>query len=127
MQDSQVTRYLHSVESAFSRLESGYFERYEEEILTPERVNIRIRVRFLNGYILEWNEAMIVVKGHINHLSYRYHFQDRNNKLIFRYDNTPHFPQLESFPNHKHLPDDVIASNRPSAIEVLEEINKSLT
>jgi len=41
-----VIKYMGAVESAFSRLESGYIERYEEEILTPERVNLRIRVRF---------------------------------------------------------------------------------
>ena len=126
MQDDQIIRYLNIVESAFSKLESGYFERYEEEILTPERVNIRIRVRFPNVYILEWNEAVIAVKGHIDHLSYRYHFQDSSNKLIFRYDNTPHFPELNTYPNHKHIPDNVVPSGRPSAVEIIEEVNKSL-
>nr|WP_253881088.1 MULTISPECIES: DUF6516 family protein [Microcystis] len=36
-------------------------------------------------------------------LDYRYHFQDEQNNLVFRYDSTPHFPNLSTFPHHKHL------------------------
>jgi hypothetical protein len=121
-----IIKYLGIVEAAFGELESGYIERYDEEILTPEHANLRIRVRFPNGSILEWNEAVIADRGHVDHLAYRYHFQDRENKLIFRYDNTPHFPQLENFPHHKHLPDNVIAVTRPSISEVLSEVDRFL-
>lgn len=121
-----VLKYLNEVEAAFSKLSSGYIERYEEEILAPERVNLRIRVRFANGCILEWNEAVIAESGHVAHLAYRYHFQDRDNKLIFRYDNTPHSPHLETFPHHKHLSDSITAVNRPSVFEVLREVTESL-
>lgn len=121
-----VLKYLNEIEAAFSKLSSGYIERYEEECLTPERVNLRIRVRFPKGYMLEWNEAVIGEEGHVEHLGYRYHFQDRDNNLIFRYDNTPHFPGLKTFPNHKHLPDNVMAANRPSVFEVLKQVNELL-
>jgi hypothetical protein len=121
-----LSKYLNEVESAFSTLSSGYIERYEEEYLTPERVNLRIRIRFTKGYMLEWNEAVIGEEGRVVHLAYRYHFQDRGNKLIFRYDNTPHFPGLKTFPNHKHLPDSVISANGPSVGKVLDEVNETL-
>jgi len=121
-----VLKYLKDTELAFGGLSTGYIERYEEEILTPERVNLRIRVRFSNGQMLERNEAIIVENGYLEHLGYRYHFQGRDNDLIFRYDNTPHFPGLETFPNHRHLPDKVLAANRPSVLEVLEEVNRLL-
>jgi hypothetical protein len=123
---SPLSKYLNEVETAFSKLPSGYIERYEEEWLTPERINLRIRVRFPKGYMLEWNEAVIGDEGHVVHLAYRYHFQDMDNKLIFRYDNTPHFPSLKTFPNHKHLPESVIPANRPSVREVLDEVNEAL-
>lgn len=96
----------------------------EEEIFKPERANLRIRVRFINGCLSEWNEAVTVVENHINHLTYRYHFQDKDNRLIFRYDNTPHFPNLDTFSHHKHLPDNVIAFNQPSAFDVIKEVNQ---
>ena len=55
-------------------------------------------------------------------LDYRFHFQDEDNRLIFRYDSTPHFPELPSFPHHKHLPDDVISSNKPGVRQESEEV-----
>ena len=121
-----VLNYLTELESAFSTLSSGYIERYEEECLTPERVNLRIRARFPKGYMLEWNEAVIGEEGHVEHLAYRYHFQDKENNLIFRYDNTPHFPGLKTFPHHKHLPDNVIDAKRPSVFEVIKEVKELL-
>jgi hypothetical protein len=121
-----LLKYLNEVEAAFSQLATGYIERYEEECLTPERVNLRIRVRFPKGHMLEWNEAMIGEEGHVEHLGYRYHFQDKDNKLIFRYDNTPHFPGLKAFPDHKHLPENVVPANRPTVFEVLDEVNQTL-
>jgi len=54
-------------------------------------------------------------------LDYRYHCQDEQNRLIFRYDSTPHFPDLPSFPHHKHLQDEVIASQKPDIYQVLQE------
>lgn len=38
-------RYLRDVEAAVRELEGAYVERYEEEILAANRVNLRIRVR----------------------------------------------------------------------------------
>jgi hypothetical protein len=121
-----LSKYLKEVEAAVSKLSSGYIERYEEECLAPDRVNLHIRVRFQRGQMLEWNEAVIGDEGRVIHLAYRYHFQDEGNKLVFRYDNTPHFPRLKAFPNHKHLPDDVIPANRPSVLEVFDEVSEAL-
>jgi hypothetical protein len=55
-------------------------------------------------------------------LDYRYHCQDGKNSLVFRYDNTPHFPDLVSFPHHKHLPRDVSACEKPGISDVLQEV-----
>jgi hypothetical protein len=46
MLHDSLRRYLEEIESAVQALEEVYFEVYEEEILTPERVNLRIRIRF---------------------------------------------------------------------------------
>ena len=118
-----LVEYLNNIESAIKDLEGAYVERYEEEILTPKRVNLRIRVRFPSGHMLEISEAIL---GHsdantITHLGYRYHLQDRKNNLVFRYDNTPHYPDIPSFPHHKHLPNKVVGVEQPSVREVIEE------
>jgi len=116
--------YLEEIEAEIKKLEDAYVERYEEEILSSNRINLRIRVRFKTGDLFELNEAVIVEADQLERLNYRYHFQDRQNNLIFRYDNTPHFPDLENFPHHKHLSDNIISSQEPSVLEVIEEVVK---
>ena len=116
-----LTRYLDSVEAVVRKLKDAYVERYEEEILALNRINLRIRVRFKTGHLFELNEAAIVRNDQFKRLNYRYHFQDSQNNLIFRYDNTPHFPDIESFPHHKHLTNDVVSSDEPSVVMVIEE------
>ena len=123
----EMIKYLKDVEIVVLGLENAYVERYEEEVLAEDRVNLRIRIRFASGHLLELNEAIIFEEGHIRHLSYRYHFQNELNSLIFRYDNTPHFPDLESFPHHKHLPYKVIETKQPSICKVIEETKKIIS
>lgn len=113
--------YLAEVEQAILRCGNAYTERYVEEILTPVRANLRIRLRTSGGhYMLEIQEAAVVVDDRLVHLDYRYHCQDSQNRLRFHYDSTPHFPDLPGFPHHKHLADErVIASERPD----IEQLN----
>ncbi len=121
MLHSLLSQYLADVEAAIKELKGAYIEHYSEEILTPHRINLRIRIRFVSGHLLEFDEAVIIKKGQINHLSYRYHFQDKENKLVFRYDNAPHFPTLDNFPHHKHLPDKVYSTKKISIVKAIKE------
>jgi len=116
-----LSQYFEDIEDSIRKLESANVERYEEEVLTSSRANLRIRVRFLSGHLLEVNEAIVIVKDQLKHLGYRYHFQDQENNLIFRYDNTPHFPELKSFPHHKHLKNKVEDSDAPLILNVITE------
>lgn len=119
-----LSEYLGNVEATIRKLEGAYIEHYEEDILANNRVNLRIRLRFPSGYLLELNEAAIVETGRIRHLGYRYHLQDGQNNLVFRYDNTPHFPEVKSFPHHKHLPDKVVSTKEPSIFQIIEEASR---
>ncbi|HEX9972615.1 MAG TPA: DUF6516 family protein [bacterium] len=53
---------------------------------------------------------------------YSYHFQDDKGNMIFRYDNAPHWIDLENFPFHKHLPHKVIESKPMNLEKVFYEI-----
>lgn len=119
-----LDQYFAKIEVAVARL-PAYTESYVEEILTAERINLRIRLRFENGALLEISEAIIVENGALKTLGYRYHLQRVDNELVFRYDNTPHFPDLASFPHHKHLRDAVIAARKPDLMDVLQEARAS--
>jgi len=118
---SALARYLAGVETALAGLRGAYVESYLEELLTPRRANLRIRVRFPSGRLLEINEALALEGERLCHFDYRYHCQDADHRLIFRYDSAPHFPKLAGFPEHKHLPDDTVPAVRPPIADVLVE------
>jgi len=52
---------------------------------------------------------------------YSYHYQDKENQLIFRYDNAAHKPSLPN-PEHKHLPGQTKESKLPTLSDILNEI-----
>ncbi len=60
MSPDLLSQYLGNVETAIRKLEDVYVEHYEEEILTTNRANLRIRVRFSSGHLLEMSEAFFV-------------------------------------------------------------------
>jgi hypothetical protein len=126
MSPKVIPAYLNGIEQLLLSYSDIYIEEYKAVILTPERANLRLRVRFAFGYLLAISEVLVVVNNQISHIDYRYHFQDEQNKLIFRYDSTPHFPNLPSFPHHKHLLDRVIACEKPYIATVLEEVMEFL-
>lgn len=54
-------------------------------------------------------------------LTYAYHYQDKDNQLIFRYDNAAHKPHLPQ-PDHKHTATGIELSAAPTLMQVLDEI-----
>ncbi len=125
MLHSLLADYLKRIEQAVENCKSVHVERYVEEILTPQRINLRIRIRFEKGDLLAINEAVKVKNDQLVWLDYRYHCQDGQNSLRFRYDSTPHFPDLPTSPHHKHLSNDVVASEKPDLVQAIEEAKES--
>ena len=113
--------YFDRVDQLLEVYPNVYVENYNATILSSERANLKLRLRFYFKYLLSISEALVVVDEQITAIDYRYHFQDGQNNLIFRYDNTPHFPNLSSFPHHKHLVDKVISSDQPSLAMVIQD------
>jgi hypothetical protein len=59
-----LERYFAGVEAAVDQL-PVYTESYVEEILTAERVNLRMRLRFQRGGLLEINEASLLKMAYL--------------------------------------------------------------
>jgi len=55
-------------------------------------------------------------------VKYRYQYMNEQQDLIFRYDNAPHHPDIETFPHHKHDMNEIKASDEPKFFDVLSEI-----
>lgn len=54
---------------------------------------------------------------------YAYHYQRANGELVFRYDNVPHYPDIKTFPHHKHVGDARSWTAAEIWSEVLREID----
>jgi len=80
-------------------------------------------IYFLDGSLLHLREFVNVEHG-IERYMYAYHYQRPDGTLAFRYDNTPHFPALPTFPHHKHEASEanVVAASPPDLQAVLTEI-----
>ena len=66
-----LSQYLGDVEAAVRKLKGVYVERYEEEIVAANRVNLRIRVRFLSGYMLEVKSSPLLQMKKIKQQEYQ--------------------------------------------------------
>ncbi len=117
-----------------------YLSRLEDTILSRKEIRIEkltVERRFLDsGYIesklyfyddsfLEFTEVIELREKAVQKVYYSYHYQ-KDDQCIFRYDNTPHHLELEGFPNHKHIGDEVLPAEPPDLKGVLQEIDAIL-
>ena len=84
---------------------------------------IRGELTFADGSCLHFRE-LVEIQARVIRIMYSYHYQREDGLLVFRYDDTPHFPTLPQFPHHKHIGSqaNAIPSQSPDLIAVLREI-----
>lgn len=82
---------------------------------------IRGVVEFSDGSQLHYRE-LVDMRQPMRLVMYAYHYQDARNNLVFRYDNTAHHMQVQTFPHHKHSGKIILSSQPPSLETVLAEI-----
>lgn len=73
------------------------------------------------------NQSTLHIREYIdkNERNDAYHFQDKNNQLITRWDNTPHHKHIATYPHHRHINDTVIESFEITLDEILEVIEEN--
>ncbi len=123
---SLLQDYLRQVRELIETFPGVQVDWYRGEMLTVTRANLRIRLRLPDDSFLEISEALVVEGGTLAWLSYRYHWQDAGGRVILRYDNAPHHPEVASFPDHKHVEETVMASERPALPDLLAESQRLL-
>jgi len=83
---------------------------------------LRGDVIFTDGTRLHFRE-LVSVEPSVQLVSYAYQYMHGDGTLIFRYDDTDHFPNLSTAPHHKHVGEnEVIAADAPDLESVLMEI-----
>jgi hypothetical protein len=116
--------YLDSFHSAVSKIEDfGFSESIDiKMVIRPSKQAVcKARIVLVDGSVLQIREY-IDAKYKTEKVNYAYHYQDKDGKLIFRYDNAQHRPALE-FIDHKHVSDDTITEFvEPDLADVIDEV-----
>ena len=84
------------------------------------------RLSFYDASQLAASEKLDVERNAIIKTRYAYHYQDSDGALIFRYDNVPHHPEVETHPHHKHIGNRVVPAEPPDLGDILREIDNVL-
>lgn len=62
-----------------------------------------------------------------NERNYSYHWQDKNNDLIVRWDNAPYHKNIDTFPHHLHRKNEVFENYHITFAEILLEIENQIS
>jgi len=115
---------------------SKYFDKVKNEINSYSHVveNYRLNEKvysevlgFIEGELFFPDESRLAfaeVKDieQPSKIKYHYHYMNKNDETIFRYDNAKHHTEIMTFPHHKHLPDGIVESSEPEINLILTEI-----
>ena len=82
---------------------------------------LKLRIEFIDQTILFTKEYFSV-----DVRNYSYHWQDKNNELLIRWDNTPFHKNIETFPHHKHKDNLILPSDEIGLEDVISFILKNL-
>ena len=116
--------YLINLLQAIEKIENyGFAEsiNVKEEIRAGKQAVLNIDVVLVDGSFLFIKEY-IDARYKIEKVSYAYQYQNREGKLIFRYDNAKHKPALQ-FVEHKHISDgNIVDAKPPDLSELVDEV-----
>ena len=87
-------------------------------------LHYRYRVLLANGDFIEMTERVLEAQGRLEVTKYRHHWQNRDSRLLKRWDNAPHYPTIDTYPHHLHdgAEDSVVPHLVITGLEVLQYI-----
>jgi len=68
----------------------------------------------------------IKINGKLKQDKYSFHWQSKDGKLIKRWDNAPHHPELKTFPHHLHHGSEILPNHQLDIFQVLKLIEKDI-
>jgi len=82
---------------------------------------LKIRVLLTDDFLLFVREY-----SDIRERNYSYHWQDREGRLVMRWDNAWHHGDIETYPHHVHHGNKILPSYHISCVEILKEIEDEI-
>jgi hypothetical protein len=117
-----MTDYI-SIFEEFEYLIKNYI--ITEEINDIAKTVLKIKVNFIDDTSLNIYESESYI---LDKYKYGYQWMSKYDELIHRWDNTPHHPQISTFPHHQHIGDEpnVHPSEKMTLYEVMIFIQNTL-
>jgi len=83
----------------------------------------------IDGSTLQFMELVNIKSDKMIRLKYRFHLMTVNDEMVFRYDNSPHHPEISTYPHHKHVKGEEVPrrSKEVGLKDVLLEIEEMLS
>lgn len=80
---------------------------------------LKIKATVKDGSVLYVTELQTA-----SHQKYSYHWQKDDGGMLIRWDNSPHYKKLKTFPHHVHKAGSIKPSHRITVEEVIKEIRR---
>ncbi len=110
----EIIKYL---KESYLVSEIEILELVEEDIVKILKLKVKLKD----------NSHLFITEVHtIEHQKYSYHWQNESKKMLIRWDNSPHWKDIKTFPYHKHIGSKILPSGRVTVEEVLKEIENFL-
>ena len=90
---------------------------------------LRLLLEYPSGHHLHVSLGLTVAYGYPLWTDYRFHLQDRHRRCVFRYDNSPHYPRMPTFPHHKHtgLSEQAVEHPLPTLSAIITEVEECVS
>jgi hypothetical protein len=74
------------------------------------------------------DDSKLIVRDYLfpDKRKYSFHWQDKDENLIIRWDNAAHWKAVATFPFHKHIGKKVVSSTETSLEDVLTDIDRKI-
>jgi hypothetical protein len=88
----------------------------------------RYRIKLIDESLIEITERILEERGGLTTTKYRYHWQTGSGKLIKRWDNAPHHPEIDTFPDHLHdgSEENIKSFRKMNVLDILTDIINGL-
>ena len=89
-----------------------------------DELTLTATIEYADGSALSVRVLLDGLGDFVDWTFYSFNYMRDNGDCVFRYDNSSHYPNLPTFPHHKHegADESVSASDRPSIRQIRNEI-----
>ena len=121
---SVIKEYLAQLDKFLNDVPFKLLTNIQSENRGDAALYVRGEIIFADKSELHFKEYFIAIPV-LKRLAYSYHYQTCDRKLVFRYDNAEHHTEVETYPHHKHVENNVLPSKNVDITAVINEIVKS--